>query len=302
MERLKKGYVRWINPYSHRCQYVSFAKTRVIVFWSKDPRNLMGHLPELDLRGINYYVHFTLNNYDEEGIEPGVPPVETRIGTFIKLSSAIGRDRVIWRFDPLLLSDTVTVDTLISRIREIGSQIHDYTRTLVFSFVDIGEYKKVRANLEQSGCTGVREFSENEKLRFAKELEVLNRDWGLALFTCAEGIDLAEFTIRKGSCIDYDLMTRIFSRDRELMEFLRPTVQTELAAFGPRPSARVLKDPGQRKECGCVCSKDIGQYNTCMHLCSYCYANRSADIVKKNYETYLRQAESGAFRDSIVPE
>jgi len=301
VESLKKGYIRWINPYNHRCQYVSFAKTRVIVFWSKYPLNLIQHLPELDRRGINYYIHFTLNNYEKEGIEPGLPPIEARIGTFIRLSSIIGRDRIIWRFDPLLLSDTITVDTLVLRIMEIGSRIHKYTRTLVFSFVDIAEYKSVPSSLQQSGFTGAREFSIDEKRLFAEKLQKLNEDWKLDIFTCAEEIDLTEFGIRKGSCIDYDLMARIFSQDRELMGFLHPTVQTNLSGVRNPEEARMMKDPGQRRECGCFPSKDIGQYNTCMHLCTYCYANKSVSTVKKNYEKHLRQIETGKFPESIIP-
>jgi len=200
------------------------------------------------------------------------------------------------------LSDTITVDTLISRIREIGSRIHKHTCRLVFSFIDIDEYRKVSSRLHQSGHARIREFSREEKIVFARKLQELNTAWGLLLFTCAEDIDLTESGIRKASCIDYDLMAEIFSQDHKLMEFFHPTVQTEITAFEPGLGTRARKDAGQRKECGCSCSKDIGQYNTCMHLCTYCYANRSVETVKKNYEAYLLQVAAGEFPDSILRE
>ena len=204
MARIRRGYVKWINPFSHQAQYVSFAKTRVIVFWSKDPRNLIPHLPELDARGLNYYFQFTLNDYEPENLEPNLTSLEIRIKTFEDLAGLIGPERVIWRFDPLVLSDTLSVDILISRIEAIGDRIHGSTRRLVFSFIDVGAYKKVQENLARNGFSGIREFSGEEKIRFAEKLRELNRRWGLELFTCGEEIDLVEYGIQKGRCIDYE--------------------------------------------------------------------------------------------------
>ncbi len=303
IERLKKGYVKWINPHNQKAQYVSFAKTRVIVFWSKNPKNLIKYLPEIDARKINYYFLFTLNDYENENLEPNLPALESRISTFIELSEKLGKERVIWRFDPLLLSNNLTIEKLIAKIERIGDRIHNYTDKLVFSFVDINEYKKVQENLNKLGFSDYREFLPEEKKEFADQLSKLNKKWKLNVYTCAEEIDLSQFNIQKGCCIDYFLIANIFSNtDKELRDFLNPTHQMQLSFFDPKNRAKLLKDAGQRKECGCIYSKDIGQYNTCMHLCSYCYANHSQAIVRKNYEKFIRQSNSENFSESIIPQ
>jgi hypothetical protein len=168
--------------------------------------------------------------------------------------------------------------------------------------VDIGAYKKVRENLAKSGFSDVREFTLDEKFLFAQRLKELNRTWNLDLLTCGEEIDLLRYGIRKGHCIDYDLMEHIFYHDRELMEFLRPDSPAKLTGSDPDFLYLHHKDTGQRRECGCHTSKDIGQYNTCMHLCHYCYANRSDVEPKENHERYHRTMGSGHFCDTIIPE
>lgn len=302
IDRFRIGYMKWISPFNQKEQYISFSKTRVFVFWSKNPKNMIQYLPELDAKKINYYFLFTLNDYEEENIESNIPPLESRIKTFIELSEKIGKDRVIWRFDPLILSKTITIEKLIQKIKKVGDQINQFTDKLVISFVDIQDYKKVQQNLNNSGFSDCREFTENEKQIFAKKLADLNQKWNLNLYTCAEEIDLTEFGIEKNSCIDYFLLVKLFSEDKELKKFLQPSPQTQLSEFNPKENAKKLKDTGQRSECGCIYSKDIGQYNTCMHLCSYCYANHSSSVVRNNYEKYIRQMYSEKFSDSIIPK
>jgi hypothetical protein len=142
--RLEKGYVTWKNPFNQKEQYISFNETKIIVFWSKNPRPIMPYLEELNKREIKYYFQFTLNDYEKENLEPNVPELENRINTFKKLSNLIGKEKVIWRFDPLILSDFITVDDLLAKIENIGNQIYNYTEKLVFSFADIGVYKKFK--------------------------------------------------------------------------------------------------------------------------------------------------------------
>jgi DNA repair photolyase len=286
MNRLKKGYATWLNPFNHRLSYVSFAKTRVVVFWTKNPASMLERLDELDAMGLNYYFQFTVNDYENEYFEPNVPPLDARIKTFQELSNRLGAERVVWRFDPLLLTDTLSVPALLEKVQRVGDRLHPYTRKLVFSFADIARYKKVQNNLARNAVNW-REFSESEMLEFAKGLQLLNGDWGLALATCAEKMNLQPFGIQANRCIDDDLMIKLFKDDIQLMNFLG----YEENLFGPveRPN---LKDKGQRKECGCIASKDIGMYDTCNHLCVYCYANTSEHVVKNNLANHNPNQES----------
>jgi hypothetical protein len=301
MARLAAGYVRWKSPFGGNPVYISFEKTRVFVFWSKNPAPFMPHLDTLDARGYNSCFLFTLNDYDAEGLEPGVPPLSERIGTFIRLSRRIGKGRVVWRFDPLVLSDRITVRDLLEKVRRTGDRISPFTERLVFSFVDIEKYSKVRRNLGRSGITGVREFTGDEIEEFCSGLSMLNRRWGLSVTACAEGRDLSRFGIGRGQCISYDLLAKEFRTDRILMDFLQPGGQQKLVSTSPvADPARRLKDPGQRNTCRCIVSKDIGQYSTCMHLCSYCYANTSPESVRRCYSRYLADRDRGIFHDGIT--
>jgi hypothetical protein len=301
MARLAAGYVRWKSPFGGNPVCVSFEKTRMVVFWSKNPAPFLQHLDLLDRSGYGYYFLYTLNDYDAEGLEPGVPPVSERIETFIRLSRRIGKGRVVWRFDPLVLTGTITVQHLLEKIRSIGDQIAPFTGRLVFSFVDIEKYARVRRNLMAAGVRGAREFTDDDVDEFCSGLATLNKRWGLSITACAEGRDLSSFGFGRGQCISYDLMTREFRDDRILMDFLQPDTRQSPGGTPAvaDPSGR-LKDPGQRNTCRCIVSKDIGQYSTCVHLCSYCYANSTPERTRRNYARYIADRDRRIFHDAII--
>lgn len=269
--RLKKGYIRWRNPFSGQDSYVSFVNTRFIVFWSKNPSPLLPYLPMLEDRGIGYYIQFTLNNYEPDGLEPNVPPLAQRIDTFRRLVDTLGSGGVVWRFDPLILTDKINIDTLLEKIAHIADALVGHAEKLVFSFADINTYKKVSRNLRLSGIN-YREWDEESMREFALRLSTLNRDnWNLRLATCAERIDLSEYGIEHNRCIDLELISRLAPHDAILQNFLY----------------NAKTDTGQRKACGCILSKDIGAYNTCPHGCLYCYANTSPTSAFLNYKKHL---------------
>lgn len=266
--RLDKGYVRWRNPFSGQDSYVSFRNTHFIVFWSKNPAPLIPYLPMLKERGIGWYVQFTLNDYEAERLEPNVPPLMQRIDTFRRLADAPGIGRVVWRFDPLILTDKINIDTLLEKIAHIADAWVGYTEKLVFSFADIESYKKVSRNLRQSGIN-YREWDEESMREFASRLSAMNRDnWNFRITTCAERVDLLEYGIGHNRCIDPELISRLAPDDAVLQNFLY----------------NAGADSGQRKACGCILSKDIGAYNTCPHSCLYCYANTSPASAFGNYK------------------
>lgn len=277
IDRLNQGHLLWVNPFSGSSQYISFEKTRVIVFWTKNPDPIVDYLNEIDQKGIHYYFQYTLNNYENEGFEPNVPLIEKRIETFCRLSEKLGKERVIWRFDPLILTHSLGVDELLEKIRDVGDQIHAFTEKLVISFVDINNYRKVRSNLRNAQVDG-REFDSQDMAQFAQGLSALNQSWNLRLSTCGETADLKSYGIEHNRCIDDVLMVRLFQADTRLMSFLG----YQKGVFPGSDDWDYMKDRGQRKACGCFVSKDIGMYDSCGHGCIYCYANRFHVNTSKN--------------------
>lgn len=305
--RLKKGYCVWYNPFNRQKIYVSFKRCKVIVFWTKNPKPILPYLQELDKRGIHYYFQVTLNDYIKERFEPNVPSIEERIETFQTLSNMIGHERVIWRFDPLIITSAITPRSLLNRICKIGNVLKGYTDKLVFSFVDVKSYRKVQNNIVKETSFYTKDNVETAEMNRFQRQEIVeglvklreiwkNEGWNLTLATCAEDIDLSKYDIKHNHCIDRELMEKIFNDDKELVYYLYTGKLPELDNFGKFPPLLIkrknLKDKGQRKTCGCMISKDIGMYNTCRHLCAYCYANTNKERVLKNTKFHSADSES----------
>ena len=289
INRLKKGYAVWINPFNRVKQYISFQNTRVVVFWTKNAAPIIPYLNELEKRKINYYFQFTINDYEKESYEPNIPKLEERIKIFKNLADKIGKERIIWRFDPVLLTNKVKINHILKKMKFVGDQIHESTKKMVFSFADIAVYKKVHNNLMREKIE-YQEIAKRDMLKIAEGIVELNHKWNIEIATCGENIDLSKFKISHNKCIDDDLMIKLFQSDTKLMKFLGYQTNSQQNLFENIEKERVtLKDKGQRKECGCIYSKDIGMYNTCNHLCVYCYANTSKNIVETNL---IKQSEA----------
>jgi len=297
--RLKRGYSAWVNPFNGVKGYVSYQDTRFIVFWSKNPKPLFEHLDELDNKGIGCYIQYTLNDYVDDGLEKKVSSIEQRIDTFRRLVDRLGVGHVIWRFDPLVLTYNITADVLLDKIERIGDQLKGYTEKLVFSYADIATYAKVTRNLKSSNIT-YKEWEEPQMLEFANRLVELNKRWGYTLATCGEKIDLPG--VEHNHCVDHDLIIRLAHRDKVLMDYLGVTkipLQPDMFGKVELPVGAILlddgtaavqkkkmPDKGQRTACGCMVSKDIGQYDTCPHQCEYCYANTSKEKAIENWNRH----------------
>lgn len=305
--RLAKGYCAWYNPFNQQKMYISFERCRVIVFWTKNPAPIIPYLPELDKRGIHYYFQVTLNDYVKEGFEPNVPSVNERVETFKTLSNLIGKEKVIWRFDPLIITPNISPRELLTRIWNIGNKLKGLTDKLVFSFVDVKAYRKVQNNLVKETMLFTKEDVENAEANYAQRIEIVEglkkiretwrgEGWNIEMATCAEDIDLEAYGIEHNRCIDSELMKRIFADDKELVYYLYTLKWPEKDMFGEIPpipqKPKNVKDSGQRKICGCMVSKDIGMYNTCRHFCVYCYANTSKELVLKNAQKHNDDSES----------
>ncbi|MBQ5540595.1 MAG: DUF1848 domain-containing protein [Bacteroidales bacterium] len=302
--RLEAGYCVWYNPFNQKPMYISLKNCKFIVFWTKNPAPIIPFLPELDKRGIKYYFQFTMNDYENENFEPKVPKLEKRIETFKELSQKIGKERVIWRFDPLIITPNLTPRGLLKRIWNIGNKIFGCTEKLVFSFVDVAAYKKVQSNfIKETPNYFSRENVLNAEMTDAQQNEIVDglrkcqaawkeKGWDITLATCAEQGDFQG--VEHNRCIDGELIERICKDDPQMVHYLRTGKMSEPNLFDTLPPFNPLKmkDKGQRKICGCMISKDIGMYNTCRHFCVYCYANTSREIVLKNAAKHNEGSES----------
>ena len=307
MNRLHAGYCVWYNPFNQKPMYISFVKTKVIVFWTKNPEPMLKYLPELDRLGLHYYFQVTLNDYVDEGFEPNVSTVDHRVEVFKRLSDAIGKEKVIWRFDPLIVTPRLSARQLLTKVFHVGNQLKGYTDKLVFSFIDVKAYRKVQNNLIKETPYYTRDTVESAEPSGSYLTELVEglaklRDhwkdegWSISLATCGERLDLEQYGIEHNRCIDGDLMERLFSKDKELVYYLHTGRLPETDLFGGIPeiprNKMNLKDKGQRKVCGCMISKDIGMYNTCRHFCKYCYANTSRQLVAENMNKHSIHSES----------
>ena len=314
--RLEKGYSVWTNPFNGKRCYISYQNTRFIIFWSKNPEKLILHLDKLEQHSpkIKCYIQYTLNDYVSEGLEKGVPSVEKRIDTFKRLVDKLGKGHVIWRFDPLILTDSISMEDLLRKIENIGDQLIGYTEKLVFSFADIESYKKVKNNLIRNNVH-YQEWTPEQMIEFAKRLSALNKakGWNYELATCGEKPDYKDYGIKSNHCIDDDLIIRLAWQDIALMKFLgvdireKNTINDLFGKSEELPLNSIVlndgfhyaikkkdnKDKGQRLLCGCTVSKDIGQYNTCPHQCEYCYANTNKQIALSNYRSALMAGLKG---------
>lgn len=304
------GYSAWTNPFNGVRSYVSYKNTRFIVFWSKNPRPLLEYLSILERKKIGCYIQYSLNNYEAESLEKSVPPLDERIDTFKQLVERLGKGHVIWRFDPLVLTEQISIDTLLNKIENIGDQLHGYTEKLVFSFADILSYRKVQSNLKKAQINYI-DWSENQMREFAEKLVKLNEKWDYELATCGEKIVLNG--VKKNHCIDDDLIIRLAYHDKVLMDYLgvevhkpQPSLFKETAEQPPEnaiilPDGSYLthgdnSDKGQRQFCGCIKSKDIGEYNTCIHGCEYCYATANKELAVAN----MRSHKENPFAETIT--
>lgn len=302
--RLQEGYSAWKNPFNGKYSYVTYHQTKFIVFWSKNPQPLLEHLPKLKTLngGIGCYVQYTMNNYDKEGLEKGVPPLEQRIETFKRLVDYFGAPgQVVWRHDPLILTEEIGPEQLLDKIEGIGDQLRGFTQRLVFSFADIETYAKVRRNLTNNGIR-YKEWQPAQMQDFAARLVEMNRSkgWNYELATCGEPGRYPG--IIPNHCVDDKLIVRFGHQHPEVLKLLGaevmdlqgnlfgfPEIPPEAIALGNGQYAVIGKnnhDSGQRTACGCCISKDIGEYNTCPHQCEYCYANANKEVAMANYQSH----------------
>jgi hypothetical protein len=220
-----------------------------LVLWTRDPRPLVPSLRGLEGRGLRFYFQFTLTGYPPP-LEPGAPPLHEAIDALCDLSDRIGSDRVLWRYDPIVLAAGLDAERHLRSFERIAAALEGRTRRVTLSVVD--EYSGTRARLGRAGFPDPR-FDPEEYLPLLGELAAIARSRGMSPRACAEDADLRSLGIETGACVDSDLAASL---------------------WGPAKAKGALRDPGQRGACRCAPSVDIGAYGTCPRGCAYCYANR----------------------------
>lgn len=255
--RIKEGFVLVRNPMNiHQISRIKLTPDVVdgIVFWTKNPIPMLARLDEL--KDYMYYFQFTITPYGKD-IEPSIPDKnDVILPAFKRLSEKIGSDRVIWRFDPILISEQYPIEYHVQAFEKIAAELHAFAGKVTISFVD-EDYRGVKNNIYE---LALQPFPSEAQAELSARLAEIAHGYGLAIDTCAEKIDLREYGIEHTRCID----------DRLLSKLLHCRLKVD-------------KDKTQRLECGCVASIDIGMYNTCRNGCRYCYANYNRNTVVENF-------------------
>ena len=253
--RVREGFALVRSPMAfHKVRRVDLTPAAVdgMVFWTKNPAPMLPRLDEL--KNYTYYFQFTLTPYGAD-VEPNLPSKDALIETFKRLSGKIGPDRVIWRYDPILINAKYTADFHITAFERMAWELRGFTTKTVISFIDAG-YRGVKGNADKLALSDI---TDEVKARLAADLVPIARGFGISVDACAEKTDLSRYGVGRARCVDGQLFSKLLGRE-----------------------IGVKKDKNQRPACGCAASVDIGMYNTCPSGCLYCYANYNPATIAKN--------------------
>lgn len=264
MNRIRDGYVRWMNPFSKAIYQVSLRPEDVsaIVFWSKNYVPLLPYMAELDAGGYNMLFHFTITGLPRV-FEPRVPETVELVKCARVLSNRYGGESVLWRYDPVLISSNTDKQYHLNRYRELCAAMEGSVKRCYFSFAVF--YPKVRRNADKlNNEAGVllHDLPIAERVQIANVLADIASEYGIEMFSCCGDYLLGD-KIKKAHCVDAELLHRLY----------------------PDKIRRLISAP-TRKECGCCECTDIGAYDTCPHGCVYCYANTNAVTASRSYDRH----------------
>lgn len=256
MNRIREGYVLVRNPY--RPDWITRYELSpdvvdCLVFCTKNPAPMFRYIDEL--KRFHQYWFVTITPYDKD-IESNVPPKEQVMQDFAALSKAIGTNSIAWRYDPVFIDNTYTIERHVSDFEIMCRALSGYTNVCVISFIDL--YEKVIRNFPQ-----VRTVTTQERIAIGKTFAEIGDRYGITIKACAEGNYLAQYGVDCEGCMTKEIFEQ---------------------AIGSRLD--VPKKKSQRAECSCVLGTDIGAYDTCGHLCRYCYANSNRENVKRNMNSH----------------
>lgn len=257
LKRFEEGYVYSRNPlFPNKVTRYELTPDKVdcVQFCSKNYAPILADLPTITERFPTYF-HYTITAYGKD-IEPGVPSIEQSINTLKELSSIVGRQRVAWRYDPVLLTKTYTVQTHLQTFADMAQEITPFVDRCIFSFVEM--YKKLEVNMPELIA-----LNDANKNTLASGMGNIAKQQGLYLQTCGTNGDYSRYGIHPSGCMTLDMIGRANNL-----------------------SFRNLKHKGMRAGCHCMESRDIGAYDTCMNGCKYCYANKRPEKAFENYKLH----------------
>lgn len=268
MKRIRERYLLTKNPFnSKQISKIELDPNSIeaIVFWTRNPKPLISYLDELTSLGYNYYFQFTITGYPRI-LEKNQQKLDKSIEIFKNLSEKIGSEKVIWRYDPIINSNITDLQYHTIQFERIAEKLSGYSKRVMISFVDL--YKKTKNNINKLENTGDIKFGEinQDEIFFNNICNNFSKTAHknkFQIYSCAEIFDLSKFGIEHGKCIDEQLINDLFNLN-----------------------LKFDKDKNQREECGCIKSKDIGIYNTCIHGCEYCYANVNKNLANRNYNSH----------------
>lgn len=268
VNRAAAGWCAVPNPFNARqVSRISLAPQDVdaVVFWTRDPRPMTAHLPWLDGIGLRSVFQFTLVEYPP-ALHPGMPALAGRLDAFRRLADGIGPERVLWRYDPVVLSSRFDPDYHRKNVEMLSKALEGYTKRMTVSLVE--PYRKIRKRLDQAGVDLLAP-AESHLAGMFTDMAAMARSRGMEPQSCADEAGLHHFGFSPGACVDGELLERL---------------------FGVTPGKN--KDPHQRQACLCAPSKDIGMYDACPAGCAYCYATQNFERARRNFAAHDPLSES----------
>lgn len=265
INRLRAGFLLARNPFNYtQITRVDLTPENVdaIVFWTRNPAKLIPYIDEMDAMGYRYYFQYTITGYPRTLDTKTLNPHKS-LDIFRTLVDKIGYGKVVWRYDPILLSNILPEEEHIRLFTKLAENLKGYASRVVISFADL--YQKTERNLKTVDSLIYQDITQQEGqyIKLSSQLAQIAKENGMDIFSCAEDVHLESCGIKHGKCIDDELIKDLFNID-----------------------VNHSKDKGQREACGCVKSIDIGVYNTCLHGCKYCYATFNQKLANTNYKKH----------------
>ncbi|MDD4510391.1 MAG: DUF1848 domain-containing protein [Oscillospiraceae bacterium] len=257
LQRFEEGYVLSRNPLfqSKVTRYeLTPDKVDCVVFCSKNYAPILLRLHEITDR-FNTYFHYTITAYGKD-IEPGVPSIEESIHTLLELEKIVGKQRIAWRYDPVLLTKDYTIPHHLETFAAMAEKLSGHVDRCIFSFVEM--YKKLQFNMPELIPLSTQDMDE-----LARGLGAIAAKYGIPIQTCGTNGDFNRYGVHSSGCMTLDILGA--ANDIEF---------------------RPLKHKGLRQGCHCIESRDIGAYDTCLNGCKYCYANTKPQKARENYKLH----------------